>query len=81
MFSGPSVLAGVSVLMILILINGYIISKIQKLQMKQMKHKDERVKLTNEVLSGIKVRFCKSLSLTPYEVEYSELNDHIPRTH
>lgn len=52
---GPSVLAGLAVMIIMIPINGYIANKVKVLQIKQMKNKDERVKLMNEVLSGIKV--------------------------
>ncbi|XP_057660508.1 multidrug resistance-associated protein 1 isoform X6 [Diorhabda carinulata] len=52
---GPSVLAGLAVMIILIPINGFIANKIKKLQVKQMKNKDERVKLMNEILNGIKV--------------------------
>ncbi|XP_066145734.1 multidrug resistance-associated protein 1 isoform X1 [Euwallacea fornicatus] len=52
---GPSVLAGLAVMIFLIPINGFIANKTKSLQMKQMKNKDERVKLMNEVLSGIKV--------------------------
>lgn len=52
---GPSVLAGLAVMIILIPVNGYIANKVKTLQIKQMKNKDERVKLMNEVLSGIKV--------------------------
>lgn len=52
---GPSVLAGLAVMIILIPINGFIASRVKTLQIRQMKNKDERVKLMNEVLSGIKV--------------------------
>lgn len=52
---GPSVLAGLAVMIILIPINGYIANMVKILQIKQMANKDERVKLMNEVLSGIKV--------------------------
>ncbi|XP_037921935.1 multidrug resistance-associated protein 1 isoform X7 [Hermetia illucens] len=52
---GPSVFAGLAVMIILIPINGFIANKIKGLQIKQMKNKDERVKLMNEVLSGMKV--------------------------
>ncbi|XP_065214443.1 multidrug resistance-associated protein 1-like [Planococcus citri] len=54
-FLGPSVLAGFVLMIILIPINGYIASKLQKLMFKQMAQKDKRVKLMNEILSGIKV--------------------------
>lgn len=53
---GPSVLAGLAVMIILIPVNGLIASRVKTLQIRQMKYKDERVKLMNEVLNGIKVR-------------------------
>ncbi|XP_017473670.1 PREDICTED: multidrug resistance-associated protein 1 isoform X3 [Rhagoletis zephyria] len=52
---GPSVLAGLAVMVILIPVNGVIANRIKVYQIRQMKYKDERVKLMNEVLSGIKV--------------------------
>uniref|UniRef100_A0A1B6EGY9 ABC-type glutathione-S-conjugate transporter n=1 Tax=Clastoptera arizonana TaxID=38151 RepID=A0A1B6EGY9_9HEMI len=52
---GPSVLAGLAVMIVLIPVNGVIASKAKGLQIRQMKNKDERVKLMNEILSGIKV--------------------------
>lgn len=52
---GPSVLAGLAVMIVLIPVNGVIANKAKNLQIKQMKNKDERVKLMNEVLNGIKV--------------------------
>lgn len=48
-------LAGVAVMIIIIPVNGFLASKMKNLQIKQMKYKDERVKLTNEVLGGMKV--------------------------
>lgn len=53
--SGPSVLAGVAVMVILIPVNGFIANKTKILQISQMKSKDKRVKLMNEILNGIKV--------------------------
>lgn len=52
---GPAVLAGLAVMIILIPVNGLIANKVKTLQIRQMKSKDERVKLMNEVLNGIKV--------------------------
>lgn len=52
---GASVLAGLAVMVVLIPVNGVIANKAKNLQIKQMKNKDERVKLMNEVLNGIKV--------------------------
>lgn len=48
-FAGPSVLAGLAVMIILIPVNGVIANRMKTLQIKQMKYKDERVKLMNEV--------------------------------
>lgn len=52
---GPSVIAGLAIMIILIPINGYIAHHSKILQTKQMKSKDERVKMINEILNGIKV--------------------------
>lgn len=52
---GPSVLAGLAVMIILIPVNSVIANKVKDLQIRQMTNKDERVKLMNEILSGIKV--------------------------
>ncbi|EDV19525.1 uncharacterized protein TRIADDRAFT_51152 [Trichoplax adhaerens] len=52
---GPSVLAGLGILILMIPINAYLSMKIRQLQVRQMKLKDERIKLMNEVLNGIKV--------------------------
>lgn len=64
---GPSVLAGLAVMIFLIPVNGYIANRVKVLQIKQMKNKDERVKLMNEVLSGIKV-----LKLYAWEPSFEE---------
>ncbi|XP_076174831.1 multidrug-Resistance like Protein 1 isoform X2 [Ptiloglossa arizonensis] len=64
---GPAVLAGLAVLLILIPINVLITNRVKTLQIKQMKHKDERVKLMNEVLNGIKV-----LKLYAWEPSFEE---------
>ncbi|KAB0390270.1 hypothetical protein E2I00_014382, partial [Balaenoptera physalus] len=52
---GPSVLAGVGVMVLLIPINGVIATKNRAIQVKNMKYKDNRLKIMNEVLSGIKI--------------------------
>lgn len=52
---GPSVFGGLAIMIIMIPINGYLTSISKKLQIKQMKLKDERVKAMNEILNGIKV--------------------------
>jgi hypothetical protein len=52
---GISVLGGLAIMIIMIPINGYLTSISKKLQINQMKFKDERVKAMNEILNGIKV--------------------------
>ncbi|XP_060071681.1 multidrug resistance-associated protein 1-like [Ylistrum balloti] len=52
---GPSVLAGTGVMIVMIPVNAVIAKKSRDLQMKQMRLKDSRIKLMNEVLNGIKV--------------------------
>ncbi|NXA36024.1 MRP3 protein, partial [Eudromia elegans] len=52
---GPSVLAGVAVMVLLIPFNAAIAMKTRAFQVEQMRHKDSRIKLMNEILSGIKV--------------------------
>lgn len=48
-------LAGVAVMILTLPLNGYIATKIKTFQVKQMGQKDNRVKVINEVLGGIKV--------------------------
>lgn len=66
-YLGPSVLSGLAVMIILIPVNALLAGKVRNLQIKQMKNKDERVKLMNEVLSGIKV-----LKLYAWEPSFEE---------
>ena len=53
---GPSCLAGVLVMILMIPLNVLTGAKIRTLQQNIMKLKDSRVKLMNEILNGIKVR-------------------------
>lgn len=53
--AGVSVFAGAAFLILLIPANGYITAKLGDLQTKLMTYKDERMKVMNELLSGIKV--------------------------
>ena len=64
---GPSVLAGIFVMILLIPLNAFIATKLKALQVKQMKEKDNRVKLMNEILQGIKVTsYCLVLLFSNY---------------
>ncbi|XP_015175309.1 PREDICTED: multidrug resistance-associated protein 1 isoform X6 [Polistes dominula] len=69
---GPAVLAGLAVMIVLIPINALIANKVKTLQIRQMKDKDDRVKLMNEVLNGIKV-----LKLYAWEPSFEEQILHI----
>ncbi|CAK8671759.1 unnamed protein product [Clavelina lepadiformis] len=75
---GPATLAGLGVMVLLIPINGYIASRAHKLQIEQMKHKDERIKVMNEILNGIKVlkMYAWELSFRDkvYAVRGNEMN-------
>ena len=53
---GPSVLAGILVMILLIPLNAFIATKLKALQVQQMKEKDNRVKMMNEIIQGIKVK-------------------------
>lgn len=64
---GPSVLAGLAVMILLIPANLIIGSRQQKLQVVQMQQKDGRIKLMNELLNGIKV-----LKLYAWEVAFGD---------
>ena len=48
-------LKGLIVMLILIPVNNYITNKMRYITQRLMKHKDKRIKLINEILSGIKV--------------------------
>uniref|UniRef100_H3AES0 ABC-type glutathione-S-conjugate transporter n=1 Tax=Latimeria chalumnae TaxID=7897 RepID=H3AES0_LATCH len=52
---GPSVLAGVAVMILLIPFNAIIAMKTRAFQVELMLYKDSRIKLMNEILNGIKV--------------------------
>ncbi|XP_024127592.1 multidrug resistance-associated protein 1 isoform X3 [Oryzias melastigma] len=52
---GPSVLAGVAVMILMVPVNAVIAMKTKTYQVAQMKNKDSRIKLMNEMLNGIKV--------------------------
>ncbi|OXB81823.1 UNVERIFIED_CONTAM: hypothetical protein H355_015020 [Colinus virginianus] len=64
---GPSVLAGVAVMILLVPINAVMAVKTKTYQVAQMKSKDNRIKLMNEILNGIKV-----LKLYAWELAFRE---------
>lgn len=64
---GPSVMAGFGSMILMIPINGWMANMSRKFQVKQMLEKDGRVKLMNEILSGIKV-----LKLYAWELSFED---------
>lgn len=64
---GPSVLAGVAVMVLLIPLNIFLSTQQKKLQTRQMGFKDQRVKVMNEVLNGIRI-----LKLYAWEPPFEE---------
>ncbi|KAF4093148.1 hypothetical protein AMELA_G00028850 [Ameiurus melas] len=64
---GPSVLAGVAVMVLMVPVNAVIAMKTKTYQVAQMKSKDSRIKLMNEVLNGIKV-----LKLYAWELAFKD---------
>lgn len=57
MLIGPAVLAGLAVMILIIPVNVWLVRKNRTLRIRQMKYKDERIKVINEVLSGVKVSY------------------------
>ncbi|KAG4066137.1 hypothetical protein HA402_010339 [Bradysia odoriphaga] len=64
---GPSVLAGLAVMILLSPISNFFITKLNALEFRQRKNKDGRVKLMSEILGGIKV-----LKLNAWEPSFTE---------
>ncbi|KAG7239908.1 hypothetical protein INR49_028169 [Caranx melampygus] len=64
---GPSVLAGVAVMVLMVPVNAVIAMKTKTYQVAQMKSKDNRIKLMNEMLNGIKV-----LKLYAWELAFKD---------
>ncbi|XP_014791161.1 multidrug resistance-associated protein 1 isoform X2 [Octopus bimaculoides] len=64
---GPSIFVGVGILIFFIAMNMFILNAKSVLQMKQMKLKDSRIKVMNEILNGIKV-----LKLYAWENSFKE---------
>lgn len=69
---GNSMWAGVVVMLVMILINGVVARSIKNLQQQQMKNKDERTKLTSELLTNM-----KSLKLYAWEPPFVSRLNHV----
>uniref|UniRef100_A0A8C0AK94 Multidrug resistance-associated protein 1 n=1 Tax=Bos mutus grunniens TaxID=30521 RepID=A0A8C0AK94_BOSMU len=64
---GPSVLAGVAVMVLMVPLNAVMAMKTKTYQVAHMKSKDNRIKLMNEILNGIKV-----LKLYAWELAFKD---------
>ncbi|XP_075420665.1 multidrug resistance-associated protein 1 isoform X1 [Tenrec ecaudatus] len=64
---GPPVLAGVAVMVLMVPLNAVMAMKTKTYQVAHMKSKDNRIKLMNEILNGIKV-----LKLYAWELAFKE---------
>uniref|UniRef100_A0A8C6A6P8 Multidrug resistance-associated protein 1 n=1 Tax=Marmota marmota marmota TaxID=9994 RepID=A0A8C6A6P8_MARMA len=64
---GPSVLAGVAVMILMVPFNAVMAMKTKTYQVAHMKSKDNRIKLMNEILNGIKV-----LKLYAWELAFKD---------
>uniref|UniRef100_A0ABK0LID0 ATP binding cassette subfamily C member 1 n=1 Tax=Rattus norvegicus TaxID=10116 RepID=A0ABK0LID0_RAT len=64
---GPSVLAGVAVMILMVPFNAVMAMKTKTYQVAHMKSKDNRIKLMNEILNGIKV-----LKLYAWELAFQD---------
>ena len=75
---GPSALAGLAVMVLMIPLNGIVATKMKKYQISQMKDKDRRCKLMDEILNGIKVlklyAWEKSFQQKVLDIRKSELS-------
>ncbi|XP_069173762.1 ATP-binding cassette sub-family C member 3 isoform X2 [Procambarus clarkii] len=69
---GPSVLAGLVVLLLIIPINSVIVQRSKELQAKAMTFKDKRVKMASEIINGIKV-----LKLYAWEASFAEKAEEV----
>lgn len=74
---GVAVLAGFFGLLLVLPLNGFIVSQMRKCHTEQMKHKDERIKMMSEILNGIKVlklyAWEKSMEKMVLEIREKEL--------
>ena len=53
-YLGPSVLAGIAAMLVIIPLNAYFLKRLSNLRAANLRMTDERVKLTNEVLQGVR---------------------------
>lgn len=64
--SGPACLAGLGLMIAILPLNTFLMNKMRFLMLRQMKLKDERLKMSTEILNGIKVRIHSVSYLTVF---------------
>uniref|UniRef100_A0A4W5KWT6 ABC-type glutathione-S-conjugate transporter n=1 Tax=Hucho hucho TaxID=62062 RepID=A0A4W5KWT6_9TELE len=62
---GPAVLAGLAVMVLMVPINGLLANMSKNVQIENMRYKDKRMKIMNEMLNGIKVLILKLYAWEP----------------
>lgn len=62
---GYAIFTGVGILILMLPLNGIVTKKLASYQRQQMTIKDTRIKLTNEILNGIKVRYFIQNKILP----------------
>ena len=60
---GPSALAGLVVMFVMLPINAVLTNKNRKIQVLKQKTQDERIKILNDIFNGIKVTWPSSFHL------------------
>ncbi|KAJ8418122.1 hypothetical protein AAFF_G00138310 [Aldrovandia affinis] len=71
---GASVMAGLLVMVLMVPLNGILAAKSRTFQIKNMKYKDKRMKIMNEILSGIKI--LKLYAWEPsFEAQVGDIRD------
>uniref|UniRef100_A0A672LX45 ABC-type glutathione-S-conjugate transporter n=1 Tax=Sinocyclocheilus grahami TaxID=75366 RepID=A0A672LX45_SINGR len=72
---GPSVLAGLLVMVLMVPINGWLATKSRGFQMENMKFKDKRMKIVNDILNGIKVILKYYAWESSFEAQVQEIRE------
>lgn len=71
---GPSVLSGLLVMVLMVPINGWLATKSRQFQMQNMKFKDSRMKIVNDLLNGIKILKYYAWE-TSFEAQVQEIRE------
>ena len=65
-YLGVASLAGLGIVLLIIPLNAFLSNKQKVLQTQKLKYQDQRIKLTNEILNGIKVMLNRFFDITRY---------------